>query len=124
MGVSSFAWGESLPISLRSTAPQLQFTGILTLQPTSRPRSKAEGLVRHQLAMGFGLFCMILGTSAIIVNKNIHNNNHFVSAHAVSALRETNISGGWNCVTETRPVGVRVGVIPGFRRSRQCMVRR
>jgi len=68
LGVSSFAWG------------------ILTLQPTSRPRSKAEGLVRHQLAMGFGFFCMVLGASAIIVHKNAHNNSHFVSPHAKLGL--------------------------------------
>jgi len=68
LGVSCFAWG------------------ILTLQPTSRPRSKAEGLVRHQLAMGFGLLCMIFGTSAIVANKNIHNSSHFVSAHAELGL--------------------------------------
>ncbi|KAF9792477.1 hypothetical protein BJ322DRAFT_1102980 [Thelephora terrestris] len=68
LGVSSFAYG------------------ILTLQPTSRPRSKAEGLARHQLAMGFGLLCIILGTSAIVANKNINYSDHFVSAHAKLGL--------------------------------------
>jgi len=60
--------------------------GILTLQPTSRPRSKSEGLVRHQLAMGFGLLCIILGTSAIVANKNINHSDHFVSTHAKFGL--------------------------------------
>jgi len=68
LGVSCFVWG------------------ILTLQPTSRPRSKAEGLARHQLAMSFGFACIILGTSAIIANKNIQNKGHFASPHAKLGL--------------------------------------
>ena len=44
--------------------------------------------------MGFGLFCIVLGTSAIIANKNIHHNNHFVSVHAVSTLWRMNVSNG------------------------------
>lgn len=60
--------------------------GILTLQPTSRPHSKAKALVRHQLAMTFGLLCIILGTSAIIANKSIHYNDHFASTHAKLGL--------------------------------------
>lgn len=40
--------------------------------------------------MGFGLFCIVIGTSAIIANKNIHYNDHFVSTHAVNKSREIN----------------------------------
>lgn len=69
---------------------QFIYVGILTLQPTSRPRSKAEGLVRHQLAMGFGLVCVTLGFSAIVANKNINYSDHFVSAHAVSEIWQIN----------------------------------
>jgi cytochrome b-561 domain containing protein 2 len=40
--------------------------------------------------MGFGLLCIILGTSAIITNKNIHYSDHFVSTHAVNKFSEMN----------------------------------
>jgi len=36
--------------------------------------------------MSFGLACIILGTSAIVANKNINNDHHFVSVHAVSVV--------------------------------------
>ena len=44
--------------------------------------------------MSFGLACIILGTSAIIANKNISNNHHFVSTHAVSILWGTDAPSG------------------------------
>lgn len=88
LGVSCFAYGEVQFQDLHPTETQSRHAGILTLQPTSHPRSKAKGLVRHQLSMGSGLLCIILGTSAIIANKSIHYSDHFVSTHAVNKLWE------------------------------------
>ncbi|CAL1704272.1 unnamed protein product [Somion occarium] len=61
--------------------------GILTLQPTSRPKTKAAGLVRHQLtifALGYPL--LILGTSAIFYNKYRHGNAHFTTWHGMFGI--------------------------------------
>jgi len=44
--------------------------------------------------MSFGLLCIVLGTSAIIANKNISNKHHFVSIHAVSILLGMNAPNG------------------------------
>ncbi|KAI0080601.1 hypothetical protein K474DRAFT_1589520, partial [Panus rudis PR-1116 ss-1] len=56
--------------------------GILTLQPTSRPKTKAAGLLRHQLAMiVLGFPMIILGTSAIYYNKVRGGHPHFTTWH-------------------------------------------
>ncbi|KAI0064692.1 hypothetical protein BV25DRAFT_1800427 [Artomyces pyxidatus] len=57
--------------------------GILTLQPTSQPRTKAVGLQRHQLVMFVGLPTILLGTLAIYVNKNLHDSAHFTTWHGI-----------------------------------------
>ncbi|KAJ7197213.1 hypothetical protein GGX14DRAFT_526243 [Mycena pura] len=57
--------------------------GILTLQPTSQPKTKAAGLVRHQYAIAFAAFPAIFaGTFAVMFNKYVHGAPHFVSWHA------------------------------------------
>jgi len=56
--------------------------GILTLQPTSQPKTKAAGLTRHQLYMLITAFPIItVGTWVIIHNKNINQREHFTSWH-------------------------------------------
>ncbi|KAH7910177.1 hypothetical protein BJ138DRAFT_1153519 [Hygrophoropsis aurantiaca] len=61
--------------------------GILTLQPTSQPATKAAGLKRHQLAMlGVGLPCIILGTSAIILRKWYRAADHFTTWHGTFGI--------------------------------------
>ncbi|KAI0928399.1 hypothetical protein AcW1_005654 [Taiwanofungus camphoratus] len=61
--------------------------GILTLQPTSQPTSKAAGLSRHQLIMlGLGLPAILLGTLAILINKRLHGYAHFVTWHGTFGI--------------------------------------
>jgi len=61
--------------------------GIVTLQPTNRPKTKAAGLVRHQLAMivlGFPL--AFVGGFAIIYNKIKNDRAHFTSWHGTFGI--------------------------------------
>ena len=59
-------------------------TGILTLQPTSQPRTKAAGLIRHQIYIGLiGVPIIFAGTWAVYHNKNINGRSHFVTWHGV-----------------------------------------
>ncbi|THG97665.1 hypothetical protein EW145_g7572 [Phellinidium pouzarii] len=61
--------------------------GILQLQPTSQPKTKARGLTRHQLViLGVGLPSIIVGTALIYSNKVIHDSPHFVTWHATFGL--------------------------------------
>ncbi|EJD06983.1 uncharacterized protein FOMMEDRAFT_17434 [Fomitiporia mediterranea MF3/22] len=61
--------------------------GILLLQPTSQPKTKARGLTRHQLViLGIGLPSIIVGTSVIYANKVIHESDHFTTWHATFGL--------------------------------------
>lgn len=56
--------------------------GILTLQPTSQPRTKAAGLAWHQAAIFLvGLPSILLGTSAVAYNKWINNRQHMTTWH-------------------------------------------
>lgn len=56
--------------------------GILTLQPTNHPKTKAAGLVRHQLAILLtALPLLAVGTWTIYHNKNLGARPHFVSWH-------------------------------------------
>ena len=60
-------------------------TGILTLQPTSQPKTKAAGLTRHQLAMiALGVPAISLGTLAIVWRKSLNESPHFTTWHGVS----------------------------------------
>ncbi|KAF5386876.1 hypothetical protein D9615_001682 [Tricholomella constricta] len=56
--------------------------GILTLQPTSQPRTKAAGLARHQIAIFLvGLPLILLGTTAIAYHKWINNKESMTTWH-------------------------------------------
>ena len=58
--------------------------GVLTLQPTSQARTKAAGLVRHQLAMiGLGIPLALLGFLAVFFTKIANDKAHFTSWHGV-----------------------------------------
>ena len=60
------------------------FSGILTLQPTNHPKTKAAGLVRHQLAIFLaGIPLLVIGTWSIYHNKQLGARPHFVSWHGV-----------------------------------------
>ncbi|KAF8644136.1 hypothetical protein AX16_008663 [Volvariella volvacea WC 439] len=56
--------------------------GILTLQPTSQPKTKAAGFKRHQAAILFiGVPSIIVGTSAISYNKWLNGKDHYTTWH-------------------------------------------
>ncbi|KAF8522158.1 hypothetical protein BU17DRAFT_75241 [Hysterangium stoloniferum] len=72
---------------LQTVAVALFACGILTLQPTSQPKTKQAGLNRHQLIiLGFAFPCIAVGTLIIIWNKNIHDSPHFVTWHATFGI--------------------------------------
>jgi len=78
---TSMGWFFWHPI-LQSISISLFAYGILTLQPTTKPRTKAAGLARHQIFMimlGFPAIC--LGVLAIIINKSVHEQPHFTTWH-------------------------------------------
>ncbi|TDL19878.1 hypothetical protein BD410DRAFT_751529 [Rickenella mellea] len=67
---------------LQTLAIAIFGAGILTLQPTSQPSTKARGLKRHQLIMLCVAFPVILtGTILVLFHKVIHEHNHFTSWH-------------------------------------------
>jgi len=69
---------------LQSLALFLFTYGILTLQPTSQPKTKAAGLARHQLAMiVFAFPLILLGTFAIVFNKWSHGHSHLTTWHGI-----------------------------------------
>ncbi|THH10269.1 hypothetical protein EW145_g1430 [Phellinidium pouzarii] len=73
---SSLSWFAYHP-PLQMLAVGLFTYGILTLQPTSQPKTKAVGLVRHQLFMLFtGLPVLGVGTWVIYYNKEINTRPH------------------------------------------------
>jgi cytochrome b-561 domain containing protein 2 len=66
--------------------------GILTLQPTSHPKSKAAGLERHQtIIFLFGLPAILLGTTAIAYNKWTHGKAHATTWHGVGHSNITRV---------------------------------
>lgn len=93
--------------------------GILTLQPTADPETKAEGLARHQIAIiVLGFPTIVLGTSFMIYNKVSHAAPHFTTWHSVrlfeplyhhqSWLTEVaDIRAGGCCVDSSSDVGRR-----------------
>lgn len=61
--------------------------GILTLQPTSQPKTKAAGFARHHLAIFFIAFPSVtIGTFAVWYNKHLNGRDHFLSWHGVSIV--------------------------------------
>ncbi|KAH9079210.1 hypothetical protein EDB83DRAFT_2513760 [Lactarius deliciosus] len=65
--------------------------GILTLQPTSQPKTKAAGLWRHQIAMITGFVAIGLGSSAMWYNKESHGAPHITTWHGAFG----SIAGSW-----------------------------
>ncbi|KZT74199.1 hypothetical protein DAEQUDRAFT_721082 [Daedalea quercina L-15889] len=58
--------------------------GIVTLQPTSQPRTKSAGLFRHQSAILLGAYpAVLLGTLAIWWNKTLHGARHATTWHGI-----------------------------------------
>ncbi|KAJ7286051.1 hypothetical protein C8J57DRAFT_1286589 [Mycena rebaudengoi] len=56
--------------------------GIITLQPTSQPKTKAAGLVRHQYAMlGVAFPLIFVGTFSVWYNKSVEGKKHFYTWH-------------------------------------------
>lgn len=73
-------WNTDTPILIL-------LVGILTLQPTSKPKTKAAGLTRHQLAMFvLGYPAVLLAFSAIWYNKYRGGHEHFTTWHGVSTF--------------------------------------
>jgi len=81
----SLAWFPFHPI-LNSLAVLCFTYGILTLQPTSQPKTKAAGLQRHQTAMLTGLPSILLGTSAMVYYKGSHGAPHFTTWHGTFGI--------------------------------------
>ncbi|KAK2467064.1 hypothetical protein APHAL10511_001322 [Amanita phalloides] len=82
----SFGWFAPHPL-LQSAALVLFTYGIFTLQPTTQPRTKAAGLVRHQLATIItGVPVIVLGTLSIWYNKALNGKPHFVTWHGTFGL--------------------------------------
>ncbi|KII88731.1 hypothetical protein PLICRDRAFT_41950 [Plicaturopsis crispa FD-325 SS-3] len=79
-------WFALHPI-FQSLAIALFTYGVLTLQPTSQPRTKAAGLARHQLVIaGLGFPSIIIGTLAMIWNKQVHDAPHFTTWHGIFGI--------------------------------------
>ncbi|KIJ60625.1 hypothetical protein HYDPIDRAFT_138830 [Hydnomerulius pinastri MD-312] len=83
---TSLGWFAFHPI-LQSSAIACFTYGILTLQPTSQPHTKAAGLQRHQFAMiGLGFPLILLGTLVMVYYKYSHNAAHFTSWHGTFGI--------------------------------------
>ncbi|PPQ64007.1 hypothetical protein CVT24_009381 [Panaeolus cyanescens] len=78
---SSAGWFALHP-PLQTLAVLLFTYGIITLQPTSQPKTKVAGLLRHQVAVFLlGFPSIVIGTSAISYNKWLRGADHFVTWH-------------------------------------------
>ncbi|KAL0947339.1 hypothetical protein HGRIS_013458 [Hohenbuehelia grisea] len=72
---------------LQSASIALITYGILTLQPTSQPKTKAAGFQRHQLVIFFvALPCITVGTLAVMYNKYLNEAPHFMSWHGTLGI--------------------------------------
>ncbi|KAG5650372.1 hypothetical protein H0H81_012459 [Sphagnurus paluster] len=62
--------------------------GILTLQPTSQPKTKLTGLARHQVVvLLIGFPGVLLGTCAIAYNKWLSGKEHMTTWHGHYGFR-------------------------------------
>jgi len=86
----NLAWFAFHP-SLNTFAVACFTFGILTLQPTSQPKTKAAGLRRHQIAMITGFLALSLGSSAMWYNKESHGADHITTWHGAFG----SITGSW-----------------------------
>ncbi|KAF8163114.1 hypothetical protein B0H34DRAFT_694172 [Crassisporium funariophilum] len=72
---------------LQTLAVFLFTFGIITLQPTNQPKTKAAGLVRHQVAILFvGVPAILLGTIAVSYNKWLRDADHFTTWHGTTGI--------------------------------------
>lgn len=85
LSLALFTYGEFSTVYHRKPTTDIPLLpGILTLQPTSQPKTKAAGLSRHQIVMLLlGLPCIALGTLAVMFNKWLNGKPHFMSWHGV-----------------------------------------
>ncbi|KAF8969880.1 hypothetical protein BDZ97DRAFT_168337 [Flammula alnicola] len=61
--------------------------GIITLQPTNQPRTKAAGLIRHQVAIFLvGFPSILFGTFAVSYNKWLRSADHFATWHGTIGI--------------------------------------
>ncbi|KAF8558487.1 hypothetical protein OG21DRAFT_1595374 [Imleria badia] len=83
---ASLGWFKFHPL-LQSAAIGSFTYGILTLQPTTQPDTKAAGLQRHQIAMiGIGVPLILAGALAVFVHKDSHGAPHFTTWHGTFGL--------------------------------------
>ncbi|KAG1749085.1 uncharacterized protein EDB91DRAFT_1344748 [Suillus paluster] len=83
---TSLGWFSVHPV-LQSLGIGCFTYGILTLQPTAHPKTKASGLRRHQRTMlAVGVPCIALGTLAIEIQKFNRGHKHFATWHGVYLL--------------------------------------
>ncbi|KAF9452841.1 hypothetical protein P691DRAFT_793915 [Macrolepiota fuliginosa MF-IS2] len=82
----SFGWFAFHP-TLQTLALTCFTYGVLTLQPTSQPKSKAAGFRRHQTAILYiGVPTITLGTLAVWYNKWLRDAAHFKTWHGTFGL--------------------------------------
>ncbi|KAF8894410.1 hypothetical protein BD779DRAFT_1668932 [Infundibulicybe gibba] len=83
---TSVGWFAFHP-PLQTLALALFTYGILTLQPTSQPKTKAAGLVRHQIAiLCLGFPAIFFGTFAVMYNKSLRGADHFTTWHGTFGI--------------------------------------
>jgi len=83
---ASLGWFKYHPLCQSLSIGSFTY-GILTLQPTSQPHTKAAGLQRHQIAMIYvGLPLILAGTGAILLQKFSHNASHFTTWHGTFGI--------------------------------------
>lgn len=88
---TSMGWFPAHPL-LMSLGIGCFTYGILTLQPTAHPKTKAAGLQRHQKAMlVFGFPCIALGILAVEIHKVELGYGHFATWHGIFGF----LSVGW-----------------------------
>jgi hypothetical protein len=88
---TSMGWFPIHPLLLSSGIGCFTY-GILTLQPTAHPKTKAAGLQRHQKVMlAAGFPCVALGILAIEIEKFNLGHGHFATWHGTFGL----VSVGW-----------------------------
>jgi hypothetical protein len=72
---------------LQTLAMLLFAFGIITLQPTNQPKTKAAGLSRHQIAVFVvGFPSITLGTMAVSYNKWLRGADHFTTWHGIFGI--------------------------------------
>ncbi|KAF9262203.1 hypothetical protein L218DRAFT_868192 [Marasmius fiardii PR-910] len=72
---------------LQTLAVFLFTYGILTLQPTAQPQSKAAGFKRHQATILYvAVPAVIFGTLAVMYNKVLKGSGHFKTWHGTLGI--------------------------------------